>query len=355
MVGDHRLGPRPGDLRGRRDLGPLGPPRRAGRAADQAPQDRGAAQGPRSSQERRLSRRTHGRRPRLARGAALASCFSILILAACGGEDGDAKQKAGGDRFDAQRAFALIESQVALGQREAGSPESRTLAAQLKRQLPKGRFEPVPGGLRNVVGSLPGSGPPILIAAHYDTEALPVGFVGANDGAAGTAAVVELARTLKRSLPKRHRAIRFALFDGEEEPPGCPPEAFQTCALRGSKAYARRHKGEIGEMILLDYIANQNLRIPREGLSDRGLWAALRAAAGRVGAEAVFPNESAGSVIDDHLPFLQQHVPAIDLIDFSYPHADTLEDTPDKLSAESLDAVGETVAELVVERSKPRP
>jgi len=239
---------------------------------------------------------------------------------------------------------------VALGIRPAGSQALRQLGNELRPRLPGGRFEPVPGGLRNVVGTIPGSAPAILIAAHYDTEYRPPGFVGANDGAAGTAAVVELARALERELTgTAHPEIRFALFDGEEEPPGCPSFRFEECALRGSRAYVQAHADEIGEVILLDYVANQGLRIPREANSDRALWEQMRAAASEVGAEETFPPGETGGVIDDHVPFLEAGVPAIDLIDFTYIYADTAEDTPDKLSEEELDAVGETVAQLVLD------
>ncbi len=173
---------------------------------------------------------------------------------------------------------------MALGPRPAGSPASSELAERLREQLPEGRFEEVPGGLRNVVGTLPGPGPAIVVGAHYDTEVEPPDFVGANDGAAGTAAVVELARALEEELPEGHREIRFVLFDGEEEPPGCPDAQFQQCALRGSKAYVEAHRGEVGEMILLDYIANKGLTIPREQNSDPQLWDQLVQAADRVGA-----------------------------------------------------------------------
>ena len=235
------------------------------------------------------------------------------------------------------------------GIRPAGSEALRELGAELRPMLPGGRFEPVPGGLRNVVGVIPGSKPAILVAAHYDTEHHPPGFVGANDGAAGTAAVVELARTLERELAGQpHREIRFALFDGEEEPPGCPNIQIGECGLRGSRAYESAHRGEIGELILLDYIANEGLQIPREQNSDPVLWEGLRAAASEVGAAGTFPGGTAGGIIDDHVPFLEAGVPSIDLIDFTYVHADTAEDTPDKLSERDLDAVGETVAELVL-------
>jgi glutaminyl-peptide cyclotransferase len=209
------------------------------------------------------------------------------------------------------------------------------------------------GGLLNLISVIPGEQPAIVVGAHYDTEATIPDFVGANDGAAGTAAVVELAKVLPGQLPEGHREVRLVLFDGEEEPAGCPEPLFQQCALRGSKAYVAAHPGETGEMILLDYIANKGLRIPREMNSDPGLWAKLREAAAAVGAEGRFPDAEAPGVIDDHIPFIQAGVPSIDLIDFSYLYADTAQDTVDKLDPAALDAVGETVAELVIDLSRP--
>jgi Zn-dependent M28 family amino/carboxypeptidase len=223
----------------------------------------------------------------------------------------------------------------------------------LRRELPNYQVQPLAGGLLNLISVIGGSQPAIVVGAHYDTEATIPDFVGANDGAAGTAAVVELANRLPELLPEGHREVRFVLFDGEEEPPGCPERRFQQCGLRGSKAYVAAHPGETGEMILLDYIANDSLRIPREANSDPALWARLREAAAEVGAEEQFPDAEQGGVIDDHIPFLLAGVPSIDLIDFAYPFADTAQDTVDKLSEEELDAVGETVAELVIELSRP--
>jgi hypothetical protein len=254
------------------------------------------------------------------------------------------------DRFDAGRAFALLRSQVAVGQRPAGSRALRRVAVRLRARLPRARFERVPGHsrLRNVVGVLPGRLPAILVGAHYDTEALPRGFVGANDSAAGTAAVVELARALAaQPAPANAREVRFVLFDGEEEPRGSTD--FERDALRGSKAYARAHAGEIESMVLLDYVANKGLRLPRERSSDPALWARMRAAAERVGVGAVFPPRADVLLLDDHTPFLRRGIPAIDLIDFSYRYRDTVRDTVDKTSPRSLDAVGEAVLELLLE------
>jgi glutaminyl-peptide cyclotransferase len=244
--------------------------------------------------------------------------------------------------------MALVREQVAVGLRPAGSPQLRALAERLRPLLPNGRFEDVPGhaGLRNVVGSLPGRRPAIVLGAHYDTVAEPKGFVGANDGAAGTAALIEIARVLgAKRRPAGAREIRFVLFDGEEEPPGSTD--FATDALRGSKAYVKAHGRSVGTMILLDYIANKGLRLPREGSSDRALWGRMRAAARRVGVGAVFPPRVQTSILDDTTPFIDAGIPSIDLIDFSYRYSHTVQDTVDKLSVRSLDAVGEATLELL--------
>jgi glutaminyl-peptide cyclotransferase len=256
--------------------------------------------------------------------------------------------KATADHFDAQRAFALIRRELSYGQRPAGSPALRRLAVVLRDELPNGRFEAVPGhpGLRNIVGTLPGRAPAIVLGAHYDSEYHPRGFVGANDSAAGTAAVVELARDLQHAS-SAGREIRVVLFDGEEEGPGCPNSRFVQCALRGSRAYVAAHRSEVGQMVLLDYIANKGLRLPREGSSDSALWARVRAAARGVGVGAVFPPTTQTTIYDDHTPFLRAGIPAVDLIDFSYRYADGLKDTIDKLSPASLDAAGETTFALL--------
>ena len=167
--------------------------------------------------------------------------------------------------FDGSSAFSLLREQVRdYGWRPAGSDALRRLAERLRTLLPNGTFEDVPNhpGLRNVVGTVPGTLPAILVAAHYDVEASPKGFVGANDGAAGTAAVVTLARAFAKATPPANaRALRFVLFDGEEEPAGCKP--FLACGVRGSTAYAAAHSSEIHAMVLLDYIAERRASVSR--------------------------------------------------------------------------------------------
>jgi glutaminyl-peptide cyclotransferase len=255
-------------------------------------------------------------------------------------------------RFDSERAWSLVRMQLAYGQRPAGSAQLQELARKLRVRLPGGRFEALPDepGLRNVVGIIPGTRPGIVIGAHYDTLADPPGFVGANNGAAGTAVVVEAARALARVKRKAGgREIRFVLFDGEEPPSGLPEESpdFYNSGLRGSRAYVKAHPGRTAAMVLLDYVGNKGLRLPREGNSTPSLWRRLRSSARQVGALTYFPSGVGSAYIDDHAPFLRAGVPAVDLIDPDYEGHD-VSDRLDKLSRRSLDAVGETVVELAL-------
>jgi glutaminyl-peptide cyclotransferase len=183
----------------------------------------------------------------------------------------------------------------------------------------------------------------IVVGAHYDTKDIP-GFVGANDGASGTAVVVQLARQLR---PRQLRpTIIFALFDGEESPAGTPEGEFERYGLRGSRVAARAF-AHADAMILLDFVGDVDLRIPRERFSDERLWGRLRAAARHVGVASVFPDEDSSPVLDDHIPFLRRGVPAIDLIDFDFPCWHKTCDDLRRVSPRSLDAVGETVYELL--------
>ena len=255
-------------------------------------------------------------------------------------------------RFDARAAYRLAALQVRYGQRPAGSAQLLNVAERLRSYMPPGgHFEAIPGEprLRNVVVTVGSRKPAIVVGAHYDTLVKPKGFVGANNGAAGSAIVVELARTLARlGTPKGAREVRFVLFDGEEPAAGLPEEQsdFYATGLRGSRADAQRNARSTKAMILLDYVGNRGLRLPREATSSLALWAQLRRAARTAGVASVFPDRVGTSITDDHTPYLKAGVPAVDLIDWSYPGHEK-SDTLDKLSARSMDAVGESVLGLV--------
>lgn len=267
-----------------------------------------------------------------------------------GDGDGDADGRAAParaatvDRFDGAAAFRLLRRQVALGPRPAGSAESRRLARLLKRIVPRGRYQEVPDGLRNVIGTVRGREPGYLVVgAHYDTKDIR-GFVGANDGASGTAVVAQLARTIRRP---RH-TIQFVFFDGEESPRGTPDSDFAKEGLRGSRVAAAEFAGARA-MVLLDFVGDRELSIPREANSDPRLWRRLRRAALRVGAGSVFPDRTDGAILDDHIPFISRDVPSIDLIDFDFDCWHRRCDNMSAVSERSVDLVGEAVLELVRE------
>jgi glutaminyl-peptide cyclotransferase len=280
--------------------------------------------------------------------AALLAGFIVLVISGVVPLTSDGKPGTGVarvNRFDGPRAFRLLKLQLSYGPRPAGSAPSRRLAAKLRTLLPNGHFQLVPGGLRNVVGTVPGRVPRryVVVGAHYDSKDIP-GFLGANDSAGGTAALVTLAHQLKpRTIGP---TVVFIAFDGEETPRGVSEDEFLDKGLRGSKVAAKAYR-HAEAMILLDFIADKELSLPREGSSDGKLWDRLRAAARTAGVGSYFPNTVEDSIYDDHTPFQQVGVPAINLIDWDFPCWHKTCDNLSAVSERSLDVSGEAVAGLL--------
>ena len=245
------------------------------------------------------------------------------------------------DRFDgAARVRARCASRSRYGQRPAGLAALRRLAVRLRARCCRtGASSRSPGhpGCATSSARCPGTRPADRASARTTTRIdTPAGFVGANDGAAGTAAVVELARALRASAapaPAR-REIRFVLFDGEEAPRRLR-RTSSTCGLRGSRPTSGATRDETRAMILLDYIARSSgLRLPREGSSDRGaVGAAARRgrAASASGASSPTPT-AADDPRRPHAVPATPAIPAIDLIDFDYPLATRCCDTSTSVS-----------------------
>lgn len=292
--------------------------------------------------------------------ATLATALALaLALAACGGGDEEASTApTSSGAFDADRAFADLEAQVELGPRPSGSPANAEQARFLRDALAEAGAEDarIQAPLRNVVATIPGTEPGyIVVGAHHDTKDAIPGFVGANDGASGVAVVLELARVLPKPFPGPSLAI--ALFDGEETRGNRP---FEEDGTRGSEQYVRyagesdaRLLGtppleEIEAMVLFDMVGDCDLSVPMEANSDPELYEAFAAAEPGVFSGRTFP------IDDDHMPFLERGIPAVDLIDFDYGPGPspgdwwhTPEDTIDKVCPESLGAVGDAALEAL--------
>jgi Zn-dependent M28 family amino/carboxypeptidase len=289
--------------------------------------------------------------------------LAVLALAACGSQS---EPEAGDDagRFDAERAYADLAAQVEIGPRPSESPGARRTVRLISDRLERAGVDDVTvqRPYANVVGELPGSElGTVVVGAHYDTKDSIPGFVGANDGASGVAVLLELARTLPRPLPGP--SVQLVFFDGEEARGDRP---FDVDGTRGSRQYvelARAGGGQgaaaveqIAAMVLFDLVGDCELEIPLEANSDPELYSRFaEAAAARTGSPAPFEGTSSG-VGDDHVPFVEAGIPAVDLIDFDYgpgpapgDYWHSPDDTLDKVCAESLDAVGEAALTVVPE------
>ena len=194
--------------------------------------------------------------------------------------------------------------------------------------------------------SIPGRGDGyVVLGAHYDTKDGIPGFVGANDGASGVAVVLELARTLPSPMPGPSLAI--ALFDGEEARGG---RDFEEDGTRGSRQYvdyARTGRqgspplAQTKAMVLFDMVGDCDLAIPREQNSDPGLFALF------ADADPGTFDGTGPPISDDHTPFLEAGIPAVDLIDFDFgpgpipgDYWHTAQDDLGRVCPESLAAVG---------------
>jgi glutaminyl-peptide cyclotransferase len=251
--------------------------------------------------------------------------------------------------FDAGRAFADLRRQVRIGPRVPGTAGGRREVRLIRRRLRTAGVEnvTVQRPWRNVVARIPGrKRGTMLIGAHHDTKDSIPGFLGANDGASGVAVLLEIARVMPERLPGRSLTLVF--FDAEETRGDRP---FLQDGIRGSRQFvryagdgARQGSPRLGSMrglYLLDMVGDCDLRIPREGNSSPGLYARLQG--------PPFGGSTDG-LSDDHIPFREAGVPAVDVIDFDYgpgprPGAwwHTPQDTLDKVCPSSLEKAGTAV------------
>lgn len=263
------------------------------------------------------------------------------------------------DKFDGQRAYADVETQVAFGSRVPGTDghanvqewmctELKLAGWQVEVQQSEAMGHPV----QNVVAKRGGASPQIIIGAHYDTRMFadqdpdPLKHTqyvpGANDGASGVAVLLELARL----LPKDSVPVWLVFFDAEDN-----GNIDGWDWLLGSREFVKNNSLQPQAAIVIDMIGDADLNIYKERNSNPALTDEIWKVAGDLGYGNVFIPQYKYSMLDDHTPFLEAGIPAVDIIDFDYPYWHTTQDTPDKVSAESLKAVGETLDTWVMQQS----
>lgn len=283
--------------------------------------------------------------------------------------------------FDGQKAYDYTAKQVSFGPRPPASDAIRQTQDYLVNQL-KGFgchvdtddfHAPTPIGnlaMKNIVAKIPGAGQGIiLLMTHYDTLRLP-GFVGADDAGSSTGVMLEIARLLCGAKAKQPNSVWIAFVDGEEDQTDFTSvqQAQNTWdtndTLFGSRELAARMDlsddlKRTRAVILADMVGQKDLQIPPEASSTKWLVNLVWGTAGRLGYSNVFVRQQVGEITDDHDPFLQHHVPSVDIIELggympgsSAPYWHTPQDTMDKLSPKSLAISGHVILESVAELQK---
>jgi hypothetical protein len=272
--------------------------------------------------------------------------------------------------FDADRAMDYLKDICKIGPRMSGTAGMKKQQAliikhfeALKVKVHKQTFkakqksqrEPV--AMTNLIVSWhPERKRRVILCSHYDTR--PIAdqegnerdwrkpFVSANDGGSGVALLMELANHMKEL--KTAVGVDFVFFDGEEYI--FDPRINGDKYFFGSEYFAKnyqksRPKFRYIAAILLDMVGGKNASFPIEETSGRKA-GALVEQVWKIADEqkaTAFKDRWGGGVLDDHLALLQAGIPAIDIIDFNYPHWHKLTDVPKNCSGQSLEQVAKVL------------
>ncbi len=260
-------------------------------------------------------------------------------------------------RFDAQRAYDDVKYQLDLGPRTMGSTAHEQAAEWIISSLERANWqvevEEVNGAtaiggqsinLKNIIAKR-GSGTPwVILGSHYDSRSVadqdpnpakrtqPV--PGADDGASTVAILLELARVIPADLNKQ---VWLVFFDDEDN--GNSSGAGWSI---GSTWFVSSLKGKPDSVVILDMLGDKNLCVYMEKNSNQEINNEIWAVAKELGYSQFIPTYKY-AIIDDHLPFIQAGIKAANVIDIDYPYWHTTQDTLDKISAESLKIVGDTM------------
>jgi glutaminyl-peptide cyclotransferase len=305
--------------------------------------------------------------------------FALSALAACDKLPGRGPRTA----FDAAAAMQYTKAQLAFGPRVPGTPAhvkaGDWIVAMMKQRadtVVEQRFthrtadgKVLP--LRNVLARFnPAATQRILYVTHWDTrptadEDRVLGnrgtpIPGANDGAAGVGLFVALGDALKKARPTI--GVDLLFVDGEDYGKTFDPPYADV--LLGSQYFADHlpspdYRPMYG--VLWDMIADKDLNIYQEA---RSVTAAPEVVsrvwqkAAELGYAKYFIPRVGQEVTDDHVPLLNKGLRVIDVIDIDYgppaagggadpSYHHTLQDTIDKISAKSLQIVGDVALSLV--------
>jgi glutaminyl-peptide cyclotransferase len=271
--------------------------------------------------------------------------------------------------YDGGRAYRDLETLAKLGPRPAGSAASAKARALIEERLRQAGWvveeQPfqvtsagrAPVDMVNVVGHRDGASEArLLLVTHYDTKNMAgIEFIGANDGASGTAVLLELARALGSTSLGLRTELLFC--DGEE--------AFGANINADDGLYGSKHLAaamadaktldSVRALVLVDMVGDRDLNLAYDLGSSSALRDGFEREARKLGWVAPFDLAQVMHVIDDHTPFQDRGVrEVLALIDFQYgsrrspgPLWHTAGDRLEAVSAESLNTVGKPLVEFI--------
>ncbi|HQN04837.1 MAG TPA: M28 family peptidase [Anaerolineaceae bacterium] len=274
----------------------------------------------------------------------------LLTILPLVGQKNDLTQEPG--EFSGDQAYNYVFYQQQLGPRVPGSEAHAKLVTYLETTLTEMQWQVIiqpftinGSEFKNVIATRQGGNDWYIIAAHYDSRELadrdpdpelrnqPV--PGANDGASGTAVLLELARTLPKDLSA---TVSLVFFDGEDQG-GINKQDW----ILGSTYYASQLDKYPNAVILLDMVGDEDQKFYYEANSNQELRQALWLVADDLGYGEYFEKSVRHSILDDHVPFVNLGIPAVDIIDFDYEYWHTTNDTARYVSPSSLERVGNVV------------
>jgi len=265
--------------------------------------------------------------------------------------------------FDGERALQDVANQLAFGPRLPGTPAHQETIDYFLTELERAGWSAEVQHLiwegheiKNVIAKR-GSGSWIILGAHFDTrmtadrdpiaENVTLPVPGANDGGSGCAVLLELARTLPDDLDQE---VWLVFFDAEDQ--GNIAGWDWILGSRAMAASLPEAPNQPEAVVILDMIGDANLNIYMERNSNETITREIWSVAAELGYANEFIPQNKFAMLDDHTPFLELGIPAVDIIDFDYDYYHTTQDTLDKVSAKSLEAVGRTMQRWIMVRQR---
>jgi Zn-dependent M28 family amino/carboxypeptidase len=280
------------------------------------------------------------------------------------------------DSWDGKRALAIIVDLLRFTPRAMETAGHQQAIDYIVAELKKTRFDTIKTqrwiareagrsmAMTNIIARFNPANPRrVIVATHFDSiikayrdsKNPDAPMPGANNSASGVAVLLETARVISQMPDAPPVGIDMIFFDGEEGPLslGAGDPNFHSI---GSPHFTERlaefyPNAKPEKMLDFDMVCDRDLhlKIERSGLHSAPADVKKFWDIGMAIAPGAFEKQPAPySIEDDHTAFQLAGIPSFVVIDFEYePFYNTTEDTPDKCSVQSLEAVGRTLTQYL--------